>query len=90
MLTSAAELVYLLGWEIEEKPDTTPVQKQLFVQLDDIEQQIYSYLQLNGKQSLDTIALECKLPVYKISSVLLNMEMKGVMRPLPGKLFEAI
>ncbi|MBT8188654.1 MAG: hypothetical protein KJO73_13280, partial [Croceitalea sp.] len=29
-------------------------------------------------------------PIYKVSSTLLNMEMKGVVRPLPGKLFEVI
>ncbi|MDO1499133.1 hypothetical protein Q2T40_02140 [Winogradskyella maritima] len=34
--------------------------------------------------------MECKLPILKTSSTLLNMEMKGVIRPLPGKLFEAI
>lgn len=89
MLTSAADLVYLLGWEIEEK-ETKPIQKQLFIELDDMEKSIYSYLQKDGKQLLDNIALECRLPIFKVSSTLLNMEMKGVIRPLPGKLFEAI
>lgn len=89
MLTSAADLVYLLDWNVEEKKSKT-VQKQLFVELDSVEKSIYGYLQKEGKQVLDIIALECKLPVYKTSSTLLNMEMKGVIRPLPGKLFEAI
>lgn len=89
MLTSAADLVYMLGWKLEEKP-TKQAQKQLFVELDDTEQAIYSFLQSNGKQLLDTVALECQLPIFKASSTLLNMEMKGVVRPLPGKLFEAI
>ncbi|MDO6516218.1 DNA-processing protein DprA [Zobellia uliginosa] len=89
MLTSAADLVYLLGWDVAEK-ETRPVQKQLFVDLEPDEQSIYDYLQSNGKQLLDSIALECRLPVFKASSTLLNMEMKGVVRPLPGKLFEAI
>ncbi|RIV72826.1 DNA-processing protein DprA [Flagellimonas aequoris] len=90
MLTSAAELIYLLGWDLDPKNEKNPVQKQLFVELDPTEQSIYSYLQLNGKQLLDTVALECQLPIFKTSSTLLNMEMKGVIRPLPGKLFEAI
>lgn len=90
LLTSAAELVYLLGWELEEKKVQQPIQKQLFVDLDATEQSIYSYLQLNGKQLLDTVALACNLPIFKTSSTLLAMEMKGVIRPLPGKLFEAI
>ena len=44
----------------------------------------------NGKELLDIIALRCDFPIYKISGMLLNMELKGVIRPLPGKLFEAI
>lgn len=89
LLTSAADLVYLLGWELTKKIEG-PVQRELFVELDETEKSIYQYLQLNGKQLLDTVALECRLPIFKTSSSLLNMEMKGVIRPLPGKLFEAI
>ncbi|QWX83666.1 DNA-protecting protein DprA [Cellulophaga sp. HaHaR_3_176] len=89
MITSAADLIYILGWEINNK-NSKPVQQQLFVQLETTEEMIYSYLQKEGKQVLDTIALDCKLPIFKTSSTLLNMEMKGVIRPLPGKLFEAL
>ena len=39
---------------------------------------------------MDIIALRCDFPIYRISGLLLNMELKGVVRPLPGKLFEAI
>ena len=89
MITSAADLIYLLNWELEQK-ETKPIQKQLFIELDEVEKAIYSYLQKEGKQLLDRIALDCKLPIFKVSSTLLNMEMKGVIRPLPGKLFEVI
>jgi DNA processing protein len=89
MLTSAADLIYILNWQLQDKK-TKAIQKQLFIDLDETEQLLYSYLQTNGKQLLDTIALECKLPIFRISSTLLTMEMKGVIRPLPGKLFEAL
>jgi len=89
VLTSAADLIYILNWELEHK-DKKVIQKQLFVSLDSDEQKIYDYLQQHGKEELDSIALECDLPVFRISSVLMNMELKGVIRPLPGKLFEAI
>lgn len=89
MLTSAADLIYLLDWDLEE-PRSKTVQKQLFVDLDEIEQTIYTYLRQNGKQLLDSVALSCNIPIFKASSTLLAMEMKGVIRPLPGKLFEAI
>jgi len=89
VMTSAADLVYVLNWELETKT-VKSVQKQLFVVLDDDEQKIYDYLQKNGKQLMDGIALECGFPIFRISSLLLNMELKGVIRPLPGKLFEAV
>jgi len=88
LLSGAADLIYMLNWDIEK--ETKPVQKQLFVSLDEDEQKIYNYLQKSGKELLDTIALKCDFPIYKISGILLNMELKGVIRPLPGKLFEAI
>jgi DNA processing protein len=88
VLTSAADLIYMLNWDVENK--AKPVQKQLFVDLECDEQKIYDFLLINGKELLDVIALQCDFPIYKISGILLNMELKGVVRPLPGKLFEAI
>lgn len=88
LLTNAADLIFMLNWDV--KMDSKPIQKQLFVSLDFEEQKIYDYLLKNGKELLDVIALQCDFPIYKISSILLKMELKGVIRPLPGKLFEAI
>ena len=88
MLTSAADLIYILNWEMETK--SKAIQKQFFVSLEVEEQKIYDYLLTNGKQVLDIIALECDFSIFKMASTLLNMELKGVIRPLPGKLFEAI
>ena len=88
VLTSAADLIYILNWDLEK--EMKPVQKQLFVTLDDDEQKVYDYLLKTGKELMDIIALRCDFPIYKISGMLLNMELKGVIRPLPGKLFEAI
>ena len=91
LLHSAADILYILNWEIESsKQKDKVIQKQLFISLDNDEQKIYDYLLKTGKQLLDVIAIECDFPVYRISSTLLNMELKGVIRPLPGKLFEAI
>ena len=89
MLTTALDVPYILNWKLED--DKKPViQKQLFVELDATEKVIYNHLKENEKQQLDMIAINCNLPIFKVASVLLNMELKGVVRPLPGKLFEII
>jgi len=89
IITNPADIPYALNWQLETTVKPI-VQKQLFVELDDQEKIIYNYLKDNNKQQLDTIALNCKMPIFKIAGVLLNMELKGVVRPLPGKLFELV
>lgn len=88
VLTTAADVVYHLGWELKKNPK--PVQTQLFVELDEDEKKIYRFLKGKEKELLDVIALECGIPVFKVATLLMNMELKGVIRPLPGKLFQLL
>jgi len=89
LLTSANDVVKLLNWDIKEKPKKV-IQKQLFLDLNSNEQKVYDYLLKEGKQLLDVIALDCGIPLFQLSSILLQMEMKGILKPLPGKLFEIV
>ena len=89
LLSNPLDVPYILNWDLEED-NKVSVQKKLFVELDDSEKVIYHYLKENGKQQLDVIALNCNMPTFKIASLLLNLELKGVTRPLPGKQFEII
>jgi DNA processing protein len=87
MITSAADLIYFLGWELEEKK---PQQAQLFIELSAEEELILKNLRDLGKTELDVLALACQMPVFKISTALLNLELNGLVRPLPGKMYELI
>ncbi|KQC32300.1 DNA processing protein DprA [Nonlabens sp. YIK11] len=83
LLTTAADIPYILGWQQNE----VAVQKQLFVELDKDERAIYTVLKEQEKELLDIIALQVHMPVHKVASLLMSMELKGVVKPLPGKLF---
>jgi DNA processing protein len=87
VLTSANDIIKMLNWDLSEQVKK-PIQKQLFVELNFEEQILYDYLLKNGKQLLDIIALECNIPIFQLSSILLKMELKGITKPLPGKMFE--
>ncbi|MFD1062518.1 DNA-processing protein DprA [Winogradskyella litorisediminis] len=89
LLSTPLDVPYILGWELEDEVKPA-VQKQLFVELEPDEKVVYNFLKDNNKELLDVIALNCNMPTYKLASVLLNMELKGVVRPLPGKLFEIV
>lgn len=89
LLTSASDVVNHLNWDIKQETKQN-VQKQLFIELSQEEQKIYDYLNKNGKQLLDVIALDCAIPLFQLSSILLQMELKNVIKPLPGKMFELV
>ncbi|WP_026288395.1 DNA-processing protein DprA [Polaribacter irgensii] len=88
LLNSAKEIVNMLNWDLKATPKI--IQKQLFLDLNENEQKIHDFLHDKGKQILDVISLECNIPMYKLASILLQMELKGVSKPLPGKMFELI
>lgn len=87
LLTGAADLVYMLGWDLNEQ-QLVKRQFTLFDTLTDNEQLIVAYLKEKDKVLLDIIAHECNMPTNKVASVLLNLELKGLVQPLPGKLFQ--
>ena len=88
VLSQPEDLIYLLNWQLEEAKQPTP--KPLVINLSEEQQVVHAFLLKNKTSSLDAITLHCKLHIQKVFSLLLQMELKGVVKPLPGKLFEAI
>ena len=89
ILTSPQDLIDVLNWELKSE-HKAPIQKQLFIDLKDEEKIIYDFLLEKNKQHIDFISLSCKIPTYKLATLLFNLEMKGLVRPLQGKLFETV
>jgi DNA processing protein len=86
LITGAEDLINPMGWE--SKSIGTAVQKQLFIKLNEEEKIIFDCLKLVANESLDNIAIATGFSVSKTATVLLKLEMKGCVKPLPGKFFE--
>ena len=84
---SVKDIEYIMGWEESDKK-ADAVQKQLFVELDAEEEIICNLLRATGNMFIDRICAEAKLPMGKVSSLLLNLEFKGVVTALPGKMYK--
>jgi len=89
VVTSAADIIYMLGWELDDVKKQAK-QTSLFVELTREEKLVFNYLKDKDKELLDVIAIDCNIPTYKLATLLLSLEMKGVIRPLPGKLFQLV
>jgi DNA processing protein len=82
---SSDDIEFFLNWKSEKiKP---PVQRTLFADLDDTEKMIYELIIKLGEPGIDTICRSLEMPVFKLSSVLLQMEFKGLVKCYPGNIY---
>lgn len=86
LIQSAADLIYILGWE-QTKNKKSPVQKQLFLELSSEEEVIVKALNEDKSVTIDDLCLSAKLPMSKVSALLLNLEFSGIVKSYPGKAY---
>ncbi len=85
MITCVEDLKYLLGWQAHEKKH---IQPQLFPELNGVEKQIADLLRdRGGREELDKICLTLKMPVSKTLQHLMSLELKGLVKSQPGKVY---
>jgi DNA processing protein len=73
-----------------DKRSADPVQTSLFTDLNEDERKLLSYLHHKGASTIDTISIEIGLPISKTSVHLLNLEFKGLIVSLPGKVYRTV
>ncbi len=85
MIENLEDLEFLMGWETRKEMPTV-IQKQLFIELTEYEQKIVDCLS-EGEQMIDVISKTCEMPAGRVSALLLDLEFKGLVASLPGKMF---
>jgi len=74
-----------LGWELEEKKPSA-ISKTIYCGPGDTEKEDLWLFTTGGNNWLDSIALDCKLPIYKVFFNAFEYgKLKGVVRPLSGQ-----
>ncbi len=93
LITSAADLISDLGWKTTE-PAPDSQQTRLFVDLTEEEQKLVDVLAAaedkGEKASLTYISSEAGIPSFKVVSTMLSLEMKGLVKTLPGNCYHLI
>lgn len=86
LVTSARDIADALGWEVEQSMP----QKMCYEprEVNAKERSILSILaEATDGLPLDNIADRTALPIAEVSAMMLNMELSGLVRQLPGKLY---
>ncbi|MBE2288716.1 MAG: DNA-protecting protein DprA [Chitinophagaceae bacterium] len=85
MITKADDLVELMNWDKDRKPRA--VQKQLFLNLSADEQKIMDLLQTKDNVHADELFHHSGLASTMLAATLLQLEMQGLIKALPGKFY---
>jgi len=86
LIENVADLQYIMNWE----PGTNnrnPRQASLFVSLTAEEKELVEFFKSHPEAGIDQIVAGVPYNLSKTTSILLNLEFKGVIKPLPGKKF---
>ncbi|MFO7723640.1 MAG: hypothetical protein R6V49_10515 [Bacteroidales bacterium] len=72
-----------MGWK--DKKGKSERQQEIFINLSDDEERIVNVIRQQTDPVIDRISLHCGIPVSRTASLLLELELKGVIRCQPGK-----
>jgi len=87
LLEKAEDIEYIMGWDATTNKAKV-IQPELFVDLSPEEELVVSYLKERTDAHIDEIVAKAGLTVSKTSTLLLNLEFKGVVRSMPGKMYK--
>jgi DNA processing protein len=88
LITCAEDIFREMCWNREkEKP---AVQRTIFVDLTPDEQALVDLLAKVESMQLNSIGIELNIPVSKLAVLLFELEMKGVIRCMPGGVYRLV
>jgi len=91
LIESTDDILRFMNWEKQNSGSASTAQTALFLDLSEDEQAIISILRQNSDGfQLNELAIQLAKPISKISSMLLEMEFKGVVKCLPGNVYRIV
>lgn len=92
LFESALHIAEIMNWNGNKQSIKRKTQNQLnlFISLNEDEKKLIEILRIGGQVGIDTIAASAEIPVSKVSAFLLKLEFSGILRSLPGKMYELL
>ena len=93
LISNAFDFVKAMNWEDDvklKKAKNTGIERELFPDLSDDERQILSTLQKNNDLQINMLSVQAGIPIAKLTATLFTLEMKGVLKTLPGGVYHLL
>lgn len=87
LVTGAKDIMEMMGWEASATPDPV-IQKKIFTELNDKEKSIVDLLTGIKMMHIDNIQMQSQFSSSEIAAAILNLELQGIIRAMPGKMYK--
>ena len=91
LILSAEDFVNAMGWNAHGKKPKEAIQRELFPELNEEERAIVTILQQSTEGiQINTLVVKANIPINRMSSLLFELEMKGVVKAMAGGIYRLI
>jgi DNA processing protein len=93
LITCAEDFVQAMGWESDSvlrQAHAEGIERELFPDLSDEERLVVDLLQQVNDLQLNILTVRTGLPISRLTAVLFQLEMKGVVKPLAGGMYHLL
>ena len=93
LISSAQDFVKAMGWWEEthrQQAFADGIERNLFPDLTTEEQQVVSLLQQTNDLQLNIITVKTGIPIGRLTALLFQLEMKGMVKPLAGGMYHLL
>ena len=93
LISNASDFVKAMGWmdeTLRQQANTDGIERNLFPDLSPEEEQVVSLLQQTNDLQLNIITVKTDIPIGRLTALLFQLEMKGVVKPMAGGMYHLL
>ena len=90
LISNAQDFVKAMGWmdeSLRQRANVDGIERNLFPELTPEEQQVVDLLQQTNDLQLNIITVKTGIPIGRLTALLFQLEMKGMVRPMAGGMY---
>ena len=90
LISNAQDFVKAMGWmdeSLRQRANADGIERNLFPELTPEEQQVVDLLQQTNDLQLNIITVKTGIPIGRLTALLFQLEMKGMVRPMAGGMY---
>lgn len=93
LISNAHDFVLAMGWDEDatlQKARQQGIERQLFPNLSPDEKKVVDELQRQNDQQINMLTVRTGMPIHRLTALLFELEMKAVIRTLPGGVYHLV